>query len=169
MLKVTNQTWFKGLPSAVQQINRGRNDFLMMPNKFCLFFRANFLETSHKWRVVHLVWHAGILFFVFPFRAKVEQKGRVIFLWYPTKSHLTNNITTQTRPPSMLKSNLTNPGSIQLHFSHPTPHHHHHHIAHPCTHAQTHAPTYARSSLPVNQIPNPTALPSYIILLLVAY
>ena len=139
-------------------------------------------ETSHKWRVVHQVFpfefeNCTLMFVGKPkdvgggiaIRAKVEQKGRVFFLLYPTKSHLTNNITTQTRPPLMLKSNLTNPGSIQLHFSHPTPHHHHHHIAHPCTHAQTHAPTYARSSLPVNQIPNPTALPSYIILLLVAY
>ena len=61
---------------------------------------------------------------------------------------------TPSRPPPMLKSNLTNPGRTLLHFSHPhhtSPHHLNINTTmHPCTtHALTHAPTHAWPSFPI--------------------
>ena len=61
-----------------------------------------------------------------------------------------------SRPSPRSKSNLTNPGSIHMHFSH-----HHYTSLHttttttttPPTHAPGHAPTHAWPSLPVTKIP----------------
>ena len=140
-------------------------------------------ETSHKWRVVHQVFpfefeNCTLMFVGKPkdvgggiaIRAKVEQKGRVFFLLYPTKSHLTNNITTQTRPPLMLKSNLTNPGSIQLHFSHPTTTttSHTHAPMHRPMHRPMHGPVCLSTKSPIPPHCHHTVW-HYIILLLVAY